>query len=67
MLLHLHCHDERHSKLTKTIIEKKAPRKQGKKSERELPDGYSQEEWNAEMAVFKERVRKLEQEGISLK
>ncbi len=67
MLLHLHCHDERHSKLTKTIIEKKAPRKQGRKSERELPDGYSQEEWDAEMAVIKERIRKLEQEGISIK
>jgi RNA-directed DNA polymerase len=67
MLLHLHCHDERHSKLTKTIIEKKAPKKQGKKSERELPDGYSQEEWDAEMAVFKERIRKLEREGISIK
>ena len=67
ILLHLHCHDERHSKLTKTIIEKKAPKKQGKKSERELPDGYSQEEWDAEMAVFKERIRKLEREGISIK
>jgi len=67
MLLHLHCHDERHSKLTKTIIEKKAPRKQGRKSERELPDGYSQDEWDAEMAVIKERIRKLEQEGISIK
>jgi hypothetical protein len=48
-------------------MEKKAPKKQGKKSERELPDGYSQEEWDAEMTVFKERLRKLEQEGISLK
>ncbi len=67
MLLHLHCHDERHSKLTKTIIEKKAPKNQGKKAERELPDGYSQDEWDAEMAVIKERIRKLEQEGISLK
>lgn len=67
MLLHLHCHDERHSKLTKTIIEKKAPKKQGKKSERELPDGYSQGEWDAKMAVIKERIRKLEQEGISIK
>lgn len=67
MLLHLHCHDERHSKLTKTIIKKKALKKQEKKSERELPDGYSQEEWDAEMAVFKERIRKLEREGISIK
>jgi RNA-directed DNA polymerase len=67
MLLHLHCHDERHSKLTKTIIEKKTPKKQEKKSERGLPDGYSQEEWDAEMAVIKERIRKLEQEGISIK
>ncbi len=67
MLLHLHCHDERHSKLTKTIIEKKAPKKQGKKSERELPDEYSQEEWDAEMTVIKARIRKLEQEGISIK
>jgi RNA-directed DNA polymerase len=67
MLLHLHCHDERHSKLTKTILEKKAPKKQEKKSERELPDGYSQEEWDAEMAMIKERIRKLEREGISIK
>src|SRR5216683_2436028 len=67
MLLHLHCHDERHSKLTKTIIEKKRPKNQEKKSERGLPDGYSQEEWDTEMAVFKERIRKLEQEGISIK
>ncbi len=67
MLLHLHCHDERHSKLTKTIIEKKTPKNQEKKSERGLPDGYSQEEWDAEMTVFKERIRKLEQEGISIK
>src|SRR5216684_2674440 len=67
ILLHLHCHDERHSKLTKTIIEKKAPRKQRKKSASELPDGYSQEQWDAEMTVIKERIRKLEQEGISIK
>ena len=67
MLLHLHCHDERHSKLTKTIIEKKTPKKQEKKSEREQPDGYSQEEWDAEMTVLKERIRKLEREGISIK
>ncbi len=67
MLLHLHCHDERHSKLTKTIIEKKVPSKQRRKSENTLPDGYSQEEWDAEMTVIKERLRKLEQEGISLK
>jgi RNA-directed DNA polymerase len=66
-LLHLHCHDERHSKLTKTITEKKAPKKQRKKSENELPDGYTQEQWDAEMAVSKERLRKLEQEGIPLK
>jgi U3 small nucleolar RNA-associated protein 14 len=58
MLLHLHCHDERHSKLTKTIIEKKVPKKQRKKSESELPDGYSQEQWDAEMTGCKERIRK---------
>jgi RNA-directed DNA polymerase len=67
MLLHLHCHDERHSKLTKTISEKKAPKKPRKKSGNDLPDGYSQEEWDAETALIKERLRKLEQEGISLK
>jgi len=67
MLLHLHCHDERHSKLTKTIIEKKTPKKQEKKSESQLPDGYSQQEWDAEMTVLKERIRKLEREGISIK
>ncbi len=67
MLIHLHCHDERHSKLTKTIIEKNAPRTHKRKSESALPDGYSQEDWDAEMAVIKERLRKLEQEGISIK
>jgi hypothetical protein len=67
MLLHLHCHDERHSKQTKTIMEKKAPRKPKGKPEDMLPDGYSQEQWDAEMAVIKERIRKLEQEGISIK
>ena len=67
MLLHLHCHDERHSKLTKTVIEKQAPRKRKGTSEDTLPDGYSQEEWDAEMAVIKERIRQLEQEGISIK
>ncbi len=67
MLIHLHCHDERHSKLTKTIIEKNAPRTHKRKSESDLPDGYSQEDWDAEMAVIKERLRKLEQEGISIK
>jgi RNA-directed DNA polymerase len=67
LLLHLHCHDERHSKLTKTVMELKAPRKQKRKPEDPLPEGYSQEQWDAEMAVTKERLRKLEQEGISLK
>src|SRR5260370_363764 len=67
MLLHLHCHDERHSKLTKTVIEHKAPRTPKRKSERQLPQGYSQETWDAEMTVIKERIRKLEQEGISIK
>jgi len=67
MLLHPHCHDERHSKLAKTIMEQKTPRKPKRKSEDSLPDGYSQEEWDAEMAVIKERIRKLEQEGISIK
>ena len=67
MLLHLHCHDERHSKLTKTVIEHKAPRKPKRKSEGTLPEGYSQETWDAEMTVIKERIRKLEQEGISIK
>jgi len=67
MLLHLHCHDERHSKLTKTTIEKKAPRNQKGTSEVTLPDGYSQEEWDAEMTVIKERIRQLEEEGISIK
>lgn len=66
-LLHLHCHDERHSKLAKTITEKKAPKKQRKKSESELPDGYTREQWDAEMVVFKERLRQLEQEGIPIK
>jgi hypothetical protein len=32
-----------------------------------LPEGYSQEQWDAEIAVTKERLRKLEQEGISIK
>lgn len=67
MLLHLHCHDERHSKLAKTVIEKQTPRKRKGTSEVTLPDGYSQEEWDAEMAVIKERIRQLEQEGISIK
>src|SRR6266849_2865332 len=67
MLLHLHCHDERHSKLTKTVIEHKAPRKPKRKSEGTLPEGYSQETWDAEMTVIKERIRKLEQEGIPSK
>ena len=66
MLLHLHCHDERHSKLTKTGTEPKAPRKPKRKPEDTLPDGDSQEEWDAEMAVIKERMRKLEQEGIPI-
>ncbi len=67
MLLHLHCHDERHAKLTKTVTEPKAPRKPKRKPEDTLPDGYAQEEWDAEMAVIKERIRKLEQEGIPIK
>jgi RNA-directed DNA polymerase len=67
MLLHLHCHDQRHSKLTKTIIKEKTPKKREKKSENKLPDGYSQKTWDAEMAVLKERIRKLEREGISIK
>jgi len=67
MLLHLHCHDERHSKLTKTVIEHKATRKPKRKSEGAPPEGYSQETWDAEMTVIKERIRKLEQEGISIK
>jgi len=67
MLLHLHCHDERHSKLTKTVIEHKATRKPKRKSEGAPPQGYSQETWDAEMTVIKERIRKLEQEGISIK
>ncbi len=66
-LLHLHCHDERHSKLTKTDIEPRAPRKPRSKPEDTLPEGYSQEQWDAEIAVTKQRLRKLEQEGISIK
>ncbi len=67
MLLHLHCHDERHSKRTKTILKSCPPKKQKRTPEGMLPDGYSQEQWDAEMAVIKERIRKLEQEGISIK
>ena len=67
MLLHLHCHDERHSKLTKTILKSSLPKQQQRMPEVMLPEGYSQEQWDAEMAVFKERLRKLMQEGISLK
>ena len=67
MLLHLHCHDERHSKLTKMVRDMQAPRKQKETSEVTLPDGYSQEEWDAEMTMIKERIRQLEQEGISIK
>lgn len=67
MLLHLHCHDERHSKLTKTVLEKKRPRKQKSTPESNLPEEYTQETWDAEMAVIKERIRKLEREGISIK
>lgn len=67
MLLHLHCHDERHSKLTKTVLEKKGPRKQKSNPESKLPEGCTQETWDAEMAVIKERIRKLEREGISIK
>jgi len=67
MLLHLHCHDERHSKLTKTIL-KSSPSKQPKRiAEGVVPEGYSQEQGDAEMTVMKERIRQLEQEGISLK
>src|SRR3989441_7888523 len=69
-LLHLHCHDERHSKRTNTlntVKEHKAPRNQKRKPEDSLPQGYSQEQWDAEMAVIKERIRKLEQEGIPMK
>jgi len=67
LLLHLHCHDERHSKLTETVMELKATRKHKRKPEGTLPEGYSQEQWDAEIAVTKERLRKLEQEGISIK
>jgi len=67
LLLHLHCHDERHSKLTETVMELKATRKHKRKPEGTLPEGSSQEQWDAEIAVTKERLRKLEQEGISLK
>jgi hypothetical protein len=67
MLLHLHCHDERHSKLTKTVIKKATPKKQKGTTEVPLPDGYTQEEWDAEMVMIKERIRQLEQEGISIK
>ena len=67
MLLHLHCHDERHSKLTKTIL-KSSPSKQPKRiAEGVVPEGYAQEQGDAEMTVMKERIRQLEQEGISLK
>jgi hypothetical protein len=54
MLLHLHCHDERHSKLTKTILKSSSSKQPKRIAEVVVPEGYAQEQGDAEMTVRKD-------------
>lgn len=61
MLIHLHCHDERHAKHTKAILELQALQNQ-----RQTPEATVSEEDELVMDATQKRIWRLKQEGISL-
>lgn len=61
MLIHLHCHDERHAKHTKAILELQALQNQ-----RQMPEATVSEEDELVMDATQKRIWRLKQEGISL-